>query len=70
MQGGKQNANETKRDGKANPCRRMDVQKPRGFTQELHTSDKTWKSYHTFSHQGKDLNKKTENSIKKQAGLN
>jgi hypothetical protein len=68
MQGGKQNANETKRDGKANPCRRMDVQKPRGFTQELHTSDKTWKSYHTFSpRQG--LKQKTENSIKKQAGL-
>lgn len=25
MQGGKQNANETKGNGKANPCRRMDV---------------------------------------------
>lgn len=34
MQGGKQNANETKGDGKTNPCKRMDVQKSRRFTQK------------------------------------
>lgn len=39
MQGGKQNANETKGDGKTNSCRRMDIQKPRRFSQKLHTSD-------------------------------
>lgn len=49
MQGGKQDANKTKGDGKTNPCRRMDVQKSRRFTQKLHTSDKTGKSHNTFS---------------------
>ncbi len=66
MQGGKQNANETKGDGKSNPCRRMDVQKSRRLSQKLHP---TKPGKVTIPFHKKDLPIGTEKSIKKQAGL-
>ena len=68
MQGGKQNANETKGDGKSNPCKRMDVQKSRRLSQKLHPT-KPGKVTIPF-HKGKDLTKKLKILSKNRRGLN
>ena len=49
MQGRYTDAIKTTRDGKINPCRWMDIQKPGRFPPALHTSGKARKGYHTLS---------------------
>lgn len=67
MQGGKRNANQTKRDGKINPCGWI-FKNQEGYHKHYIHPKKQGKVTIPF-HQGKDLTKKTENSIKRQAGL-
>ena len=67
MQGGKQNANETKGNGKSNPCRWMFKNQEGSHKNYIHP---TKPGKVTIPFHKKDLPIGTEKSIKKQAGLN